>query len=116
VKPVLKLLESVKVKGLAHITGGGVVGNVPRMLPKNVVARINKSAWERPDVFKWLQQTGNVAEDEMWRVFNCGIGMVAAVAPADVQTARALLEREGERVYEIGTIEKSSGEPDAVVV
>ena len=116
VKPVLKLMESVKVKGLAHITGGGVVGNVPRMLPKNVVAKINKSAWERPDVFKWLQQTGNVAEDEMWRVFNCGIGMVAAVARADVQAARALLEREGERVYEIGTIEKSSGEPDAVIV
>jgi phosphoribosylformylglycinamidine cyclo-ligase len=115
VKPVLKLLESVKVKGLAHITGGGVVGNVPRMLPKNVVARIDKSAWERPDVFKWLQQTGNVAEDEMWRVFNCGIGMVAAVARADVPAARALLEREGERVYEIGSIEKSSGEPDAVI-
>ena len=116
VKPVLKLMESVKVKGLAHITGGGVVGNVPRMLPQNVVAKINKSAWERPDVFKWLQQTGNVAEDEMWRVFNCGIGMVAAVARADVPAARALLEREGERVYEIGTIEKSSGEPDAVIV
>ncbi len=116
VKPVLKLLESVKVKGLAHITGGGVVGNVPRMLPKNVVAKISKSAWERPEVFKWLQKTGNVAEEEMWRVFNCGIGMVAAVARSDVQAARTLLERVGERVYEIGTIEKSSGEPEAVIV
>ncbi|HEV3009699.1 MAG TPA: phosphoribosylformylglycinamidine cyclo-ligase, partial [Burkholderiales bacterium] len=79
VKPVLKLLESVPVKGLAHITGGGLVGNVPRILPKNVVARIQKASWPRPEVFKWLQQTGNVAEDEMWRVFNCGIGMVIVV-------------------------------------
>jgi len=116
VKPVLKLIESVKVKGLAHITGGGVVGNVPRMLPKNVVAKINKSAWERPDVFKWLQQTGNVAEDEMWRVFNCGIGMALVVARDEVVLAKKVLEGEGERVYEIGAIEKSSGEPDAVIV
>ena len=116
VKPVLKLMESVKVKGLAHITGGGVVGNVPRMLPPNTKAVIQERSWARPEVFKWLQQTGNVAEDEMWRVFNCGIGMVAAVARPDVQAARALLEHEGERVYEIGTIEKSSGEPDAVIV
>jgi phosphoribosylformylglycinamidine cyclo-ligase len=116
VKPVLRLLERVKVKGLAHITGGGVVGNVPRMLPPGTRAVIQQKSWARPEVFKWLQQTGNVAEDEMWRVFNCGIGMVAALARADVEAARALLEREGERVYEIGTIEKSSGEPDAVIV
>ena len=116
VKPVLKLLESVPVKGLAHITGGGVVGNVPRVLPPGTRAVIRKGAWPRPDAFKWLQQTGNVAEDEMWRVFNCGIGMVAVVSKNDAQSARALLEREGERVYEIGTIEKSSGEPDAVIV
>ncbi len=116
VKPVLKLLESVPVKGLAHITGGGLVGNVPRILPKNVVAKIRKSAWPRPEVFKWLQQTGNVAEDEMWRVFNCGIGMVVVVPRDKVQAARALLEREGETVYEIGAIEKSAGEPEVVIV
>ena len=116
VKPVLKLLESVPVKGLAHITGGGLVGNVPRILPKNVVAKIRKSAWPRPEVFKWLQQTGNVAEDEMWRVFNCGIGMVVVVPRDQVQAARTLLEREGETVYEIGAIEKSEGEPEAVIV
>ena len=116
VKPVLKLLESVPVKGLAHITGGGVVGNVPRVLPPGTKAVIRKSAWPRPAAFTWLQQTGNVAEDEMWRVFNCGIGMVAVVSSKDVQSARALLEREGERVYEIGTIEQGSGEPQAVIV
>jgi len=115
VKPVLKLLESVPVKGLAHITGGGVVGNVPRILPPGTRAVIRKNAWPRPEVFKWLQQTGNVAEDEMWRVFNCGIGMVVVVPRDKVQAACALLEREGERVYEIGAIEQSSGEPDVVI-
>src|SRR5919109_3900089 len=80
VKPVLELLDNVPVKGLAHITGGGVLGNVPRVLPKNLRAKIHKSAWPRPDVFKWLQEAGGVAEDEMWRVFNCGIGMVVVLA------------------------------------
>jgi phosphoribosylformylglycinamidine cyclo-ligase len=116
VKPVLKLLETVPVKGLAHITGGGLVGNLPRILPRNAVAKIHKAAWPRPPAFQWLQRTGGVAEDEMWRVFNCGIGMVVVVARDKVQAARAVLEREGERVYEIGAIEKSSGEPDAVIV
>jgi phosphoribosylformylglycinamidine cyclo-ligase len=115
VKPVLKLLESVPVKGLAHITGGGVVGNVPRILPAGTRAVIRKNTWPRPEAFKWLQQTGNVAEDEMWRVFNCGIGMVVVLPRDKVGAARALLEREGETVYEIGAIEKSSGEPDAVI-
>jgi phosphoribosylformylglycinamidine cyclo-ligase len=115
VKPVLKLLEALPVKGLAHITGGGLVGNLPRILPKNMAAKIRKAAWPRPEVFKWLQQTGAVAEDEMWRVFNCGVGMVAVVARDQAGAARALLEREGETVYEIGTIEKASGEPEAVI-
>jgi phosphoribosylformylglycinamidine cyclo-ligase len=116
VKPVLKLLETVPVKGLAHITGGGIVGNVPRVLPRNVAAKIHKTAWPRPEVFKWLQQAGGVAEEEMWRVFNCGIGMVVVVARENAAAARALLEREGERVYEIGEIEKSAGEPEALIV
>jgi phosphoribosylformylglycinamidine cyclo-ligase len=116
VKPVLKLLESVPVKGLAHITGGGLVGNVPRVLPSGTRAVVGKNAWPRPELFKWLQQTGNVAEDEMWRVFNCGIGMVVVVPRDQVQAARTLLEREGETVYEIGAIEKSKGEPEAVIV
>jgi phosphoribosylformylglycinamidine cyclo-ligase len=115
VKPVLKLLEQVPVKGMAHITGGGVVGNVPRVFPAGTRAVIQKNAWPRPDVFKWLQQTGSVAEDEMWRTFNCGIGMVLVVARDDAAPAKALLEREGERVFEIGAVEKSTGEPDAVI-
>jgi phosphoribosylformylglycinamidine cyclo-ligase len=115
VKPVLKLLEAVPVKGLAHITGGGLVGNVPRILPAGTRAVIRKGSWPLPEAFRWLQQTGAVAEEEMWRVFNCGIGMVAVVARDQAAEACSILEREGERVYPIGEIEKFSGEPDAVI-
>jgi phosphoribosylformylglycinamidine cyclo-ligase len=116
VKPVLKLLDTVPVKALAHITGGGIMGNVPRALPRNAVAKIRKDAWPRPPVFQWLQQAGNVAEDEMFRVFNCGIGMVVIVAPGDAQRAAAALRAAGETVYEIGTVEQFAGEPQAVIV
>jgi phosphoribosylformylglycinamidine cyclo-ligase len=116
VKPVLKLLAALPVKGLAHITGGGLVGNVPRILPAGTRAVIRKAAWPRPELFNWLQRTGRVAEEEMFRVFNCGIGMVVVVPRDKVQMATTLLEREGERVFEIGAIEQSSGEPDAVIV
>jgi phosphoribosylformylglycinamidine cyclo-ligase len=117
VKSVLKLLQSeVPVKGLAHITGGGLVGNVPRVLPKNVNAKIRKDAWQRPQVFQWLQREGRVAEDEMYHVFNCGIGMVVVVAAADVERASDNLRASGETVYEIGVIEAGSGEPQAIVV
>jgi phosphoribosylformylglycinamidine cyclo-ligase len=116
VKPVLKLLAAAPVRGLAHITGGGIVGNVPRILPAGTRAVIRKESWPRPDVFTWLQQTGKVAEEEMWRVFNCGIGMAVVVPHDKAQLAKMLLEREGELVYEIGAVEKHAGEPDAVVV
>src|SRR3954466_1445950 len=117
VKSILKLLESVPVKGLAHITGGGLTGNVPRILQDGLRARIHLKSWPRPEIFAWLQRTGNVAEDEMHRVFNCGIGMVAVVAPADAKRAMDELRTAGETVYEIGAIEKGpGGEADCVVV
>jgi phosphoribosylformylglycinamidine cyclo-ligase len=116
VKPILKLLESVPVKGLAHITGGGITGNVPRVLPENTLARIRKDSWPRPPVFQWLQHTGNVAEDEMFRVFNCGIGMVLVLSKDHAKQAAEVLRAAGETVYEIGTIAKGSGEAQAVVV
>jgi len=116
VKPVLSLLQSVPVKGLAHITGGGLVGNVPRILPKRTLARIRKDSWPRPEMFRWLQREGGVAEDEMHRVFNCGIGMVAVVAPGDAEAAAENLRASGETVYEIGRIEKGAAEPQALVV
>ncbi|HZM33416.1 MAG TPA: phosphoribosylformylglycinamidine cyclo-ligase [Burkholderiales bacterium] len=116
VKPVLKLLESVPVKGLAHITGGGITGNVPRILPRGVQARIRKAAWPRPALFQWLQREGNVAEEEMLRVFNCGIGMVAVVDAADAARAARSLREAGETVFEIGLIEPGQGDPQALVV
>ena len=116
-KPILKLLTAVQVKGLAHITGGGLVGNVPRILPLGTRAMLNKKAWPRPGIFNWVQETGNIAEDEMLRVFNCGIGMVIIVAREQVQLATMLLKREGELAYEIGAIEESvATEPEAVVI
>jgi phosphoribosylformylglycinamidine cyclo-ligase len=116
VKPVLKLLESVPVKGLAHITGGGITGNVPRILPRGMRARIRRDAWPRPPLFQWLQREGNVAEDEMLRVFNCGIGMIVVVDAAHAAQAARTLREAGETVHEIGAIEAGSGEPEALVV
>ncbi|HYY60046.1 MAG TPA: phosphoribosylformylglycinamidine cyclo-ligase [Burkholderiales bacterium] len=116
VKPLLKLAAALPVKGLAHITGGGLVGNVPRVLPNGTQAIIKKSSWPRPEIFNWLQQTGNVAEEEMFRVFNCGIGMVVVVSRDEAQRATALLKQEGELVYEIGRIDAAGGEPQALVV
>ncbi len=115
VKPVLELLARVPVKGLAHITGGGLTENVPRILPENTLAVMRRSAWPRPKVFDWLQREGNVAEAEMHRVFNCGIGMVVVVAAADAARASEALRQAGETVYEIGVIEKGAGEPSARV-
>jgi phosphoribosylformylglycinamidine cyclo-ligase len=114
-KPVLKLAAAVPVKGLAHITGGGLVGNVPRVLPQGTKAVLDKKKWPRHDIFRWLQKTGDVAEEEMLRVFNCGIGLAIVVAADKVEMARMLLKREGELAYEIGTIEAHSGEPECVV-
>jgi phosphoribosylformylglycinamidine cyclo-ligase len=117
VKPVLKLLEAVPVKGLAHITGGGIVGNVPRMLPQGVRAVVRGHSWPRPPLFAWLRERGDVGEDEMFRVFNCGIGLVVCVAAGDAGRAADLLRAEGETVFEIGSIEQQPGtEPDCVVV
>jgi len=116
VRPVLKLMEAVPVKALAHITGGGITGNMPRALPRNAVAKIRKDAWPRPAVFKWLQEAGNVAEEEMFRVFNCGIGMAVIVASGDARRAAAELRAAGETVYEIGTVEQFAGAPQAVIV
>ncbi|HUN70050.1 MAG TPA: phosphoribosylformylglycinamidine cyclo-ligase, partial [Burkholderiales bacterium] len=116
VKPLLKLMAALPVKGLAHITGGGLTGNVPRMLPHGTRAAISVKSWPRPELFSWLQREGKVAEDEMHRVFNCGIGMVIALGKVDAERAAELLRAEGELVYEIGAVEYSpSGEPVALV-
>ena len=116
VKPILQLLDAVAVKGLAHITGGGIVENVPRILPAGLTAEIDAAAWPRPPLFGWLQAQGGVAEEEMLRVFNCGIGMVVVVAAQDAEAASALLRRAGETVWRIGTIRaQRPGEAQTVV-
>ena len=115
-KTVLRLIEQVTVKGLAHITGGGIVDNVPRVLPENVTAQIARGSWQFPALFGWLKREGNVADDEMLRVFNCGIGMVAIVAAADAPRALDALREAGETAWRIGTVrQRLSGEAQAIV-
>ncbi len=104
VKPVLEMMKHLPVKGLAHITGGGLVENVPRVLPESVVAVLRKGEWNMPPLFGWLQQQGNVAESEMYRVFNCGIGMVLIIAPELADAAMKILRSAGETVWRIGMI------------
>jgi len=104
VKPLLALMQSITVKGMAHITGGGITENVPRVLPENVVADIDSASWQMPKLFHWLREQGNVAEQEMYRTFNCGIGMVVIVAAADADQAISQLQAAGETVMRIGTI------------
>jgi phosphoribosylformylglycinamidine cyclo-ligase len=117
VKSVLATLGAVPVKGLAHITGGGITGNVPRMLPGGTRAVLRKDGWPRPKLFEWLQQKGNIAEEEMLRVFNCGIGLVMALAPEHANQAARLLGAAGETVYTVGSVEPAApGEPQALVV
>jgi len=105
-----------RIKGLAHITGGGLVENVPRVLPENVCAELVVSAWPRPPLFDWLQRNGNVAQAEMHRVFNCGIGMVAIVAAEDAASAIRVLQREGEAAFRIGEIRGRRGDEAQTVV
>lgn len=109
VRSLLALIAALEVKGLAHITGGGLPGNLSRVLPATVDARIDGSAWQRPAVFDWLQKTGRVADEEMLRTFNCGIGMAVIVARAEAERATALLREAGEAVQVIGTIEAGTG-------
>ena len=104
VKPVLALMEKVTVKGLAHITGGGLVENIPRVLPDNTAAVLDQSRWRRPAVFQWLQERGQVPEAEMHRTFNCGIGMVAVVSKAESAAAITVLESNGISAWEVGAI------------
>ena len=104
VKPLLELMRHLPIKGMAHITGGGLVENIPRVLPENIMAILQKSAWEMPPLFHWLQQQGNITDSEMHRVFNCGIGMVIIIAQEHIETATEILKSAGETVWQIGTI------------
>ncbi|MDC7700499.1 phosphoribosylformylglycinamidine cyclo-ligase [Vogesella indigofera] len=110
VKPLLALMEKLTVKGMAHITGGGITENTPRVLPENTVAQIDAGSWELPKLFQWLQAEGNVDAQEMYRTFNCGIGMVVIVDAADADAAAAFLTEQGETVSRIGVIRARNGD------
>ncbi|QGA22001.1 hypothetical protein EYB26_009715 [Talaromyces marneffei] len=121
VKPLLKALNipssqhttsTAAIKGMAHITGGGLIENVPRMLPPTLSAHIDVSAWTLPPVFQWLKKTGNVSSQEMSRAFNCGVGMILVVDSDCVDAVKQSLEQDGETVYKIGELKVRGGEKD----
>jgi phosphoribosylformylglycinamidine cyclo-ligase len=113
VKSLLALAQKVDVKGFAHITGGGLTDNIPRVLPDGMEVVLQRRSWARDPVFEWLASTGRIAAAEMYRTFNCGIGMVAVVAPADVDAALAALKAGGETATVIGTVGRG---PRGVVI
>jgi len=117
VKPVLSLLSGLEVRGMAHITGGGLLENTHRMFPESLSARIDRTSWPQPPIFDWLQQAGSIEDDEMHRVFNCGIGMILVVAPENVEAALAALSAAGEWAYLIGSVEtRAAGAPGTLVL
>ncbi|MBI3229862.1 MAG: phosphoribosylformylglycinamidine cyclo-ligase, partial [Burkholderiales bacterium] len=113
---LLALMENMQVKGMVHITGGGLVENVPRVLQPNLTAVLSRDSWTMPPLFTWLQQHGNVADAEMHRVFNCGIGMAVIVSPEDAEEAKAQLQAAGETVYQIGVIRERQGDEAQTLV
>jgi phosphoribosylformylglycinamidine cyclo-ligase len=104
VKPLLKLLREISPHGLSHITGGGLVDNIPRVLPEGLEVVLERSAWRREAVFDWLQQQGKIADAEMYRVFNCGIGMTVHVRPSDAACAIGILRDAGQEALVIGEV------------
>ena len=116
VKPLLSLMQQTQVKGLAHITGGGLVENLPRILGADLTAHLERAAWPRPALFSWLQEKGAVSDEEMFRVFNCGIGMAVIVAEQDAERAVQQLRLAGESVYRIGRIRaRRAGEAHTII-
>lgn len=116
VQSLLSLFPQVQVKALCHITGGGFIENLPRVLPAHCQAELDGQAWPRHDIFTWLQDAGNISQDEMYRTFNCGIGMVLCVAAADVEATIRHLTNSGESAYQIGTIHNRDKQSPAVVI
>ncbi len=110
VKPLLALMQKIRVKGMAHITGGGLLENVPRVLPDNAVAVLDRESWEMPKLFVWLREQGNVAQQEMYRTFNCGVGMAVIVSAADTPAALNQLQAAGETAWVIGSIQARTGD------
>jgi phosphoribosylformylglycinamidine cyclo-ligase len=108
VKAVLAVLARIRVHGIAHITGGGLLENIPRVIPDGLEVVLRRGAWPTDPVFAWLQRTGNMPDTEMYRTFNCGIGMTLSVAAHDVDAVLGALERSGEDACVIGSIQRGS--------
>lgn len=115
VKSVLALLESVKVEAISHITGGGFWENIPRVLPDDAKVVVNEDSWQWPSVFNWLQENGNVETHEMYRTFNCGVGMILVVDEDNVEQALSILQQEGEKAWVLGHV-AARGEGEQVEI
>jgi phosphoribosylformylglycinamidine cyclo-ligase len=109
VRNILKLMQSVTIKGLSHITGGGITDNLPRVLPENVHAVVDTSSWQQGPVFDWLAEHGNMETADMRRTFNCGVGMIVVVKDAELATALSTLEGLGENAWPIGHVAAGHG-------
>ncbi|MFP4610599.1 MAG: phosphoribosylformylglycinamidine cyclo-ligase [Thiohalophilus sp.] len=115
VKPLLALFEQINVHALAHITGGGLSENLPRVMPDNTAAVIDRQSWQRPPVFDWLQEQGNIADEEMFRTFNNGLGMVLMVDADDTDACLKVLQEQGEAPVVIGRIDSADGDPHVLI-
>lgn len=116
VKSALALLKEVEVHALSHITGGGFWENIPRVLPEGTQALVDESSWQWPEIFNWLQQHGNVTREEMYRTFNCGVGMIIALPKDQVEAALKILQGAGEDAWLIGEIQAASADAPQVVI
>ena len=110
VRAIHQLLESFDIHAMAHITGGGLLENIPRVLPESAQAVVDTSSWQLPDVFQWLQKNGNVKINEMYRTFNCGVGMVLITSADDAEGIIAMLEQNNETAWQLGVIESGDNE------
>lgn len=115
VKSLLTLLKNVDVHAMAHITGGGLLENIPRVLPSFTQACLNKQQWTMPPIFSWIQEKGQIQEQEMYRTFNCGLGMIVCVAEEDLTRALEILKNAGETAWHVGHIEKSNHQTPKVI-
>jgi phosphoribosylformylglycinamidine cyclo-ligase len=116
VKSILKLIKTLPVRAISHITGGGLLENIPRVLPEHTAAIVDTNSWQLPEIFNWLQQQGNINTTEMYRTFNCGVGMIICVSADNVDTALATLKDCGENAWLIGHIDDKSPSGDAVIL
>jgi len=115
IKPLLDVISQIDVHAMAHITGGGLLENLPRVMPESCAAHIDKNSWNTPEIFNWLQQQGNVEQQEMYRTFNCGIGMVVVVAESDAEQALAILKQHQLDAWAIGHIEKADSAEQVLI-